>query len=105
MTNRPAATLCAVAVTVSVLSWNPTSTRNGPPPNPLCATAVGVGGERHGTVIAPCELPVGESVTTIPTTGVSGSPRPTPLLDATVEVRPFFAHRILMHNALISMIP
>ena len=105
MANRPAVTLCAVAVTVSVLSCNPTSTSIAPSPNPLCTTSVGGGSELHGNVIEPCELPASQSIKTMPTTSVSESPPAPPRLDPTDAINSLFVHRMLMHNTLISMTP
>ena len=73
-------------------------------PNPLCTAGAG-GGELHGSVIEPCELPAGESIKTMPAISVSESPPATPRLDPTDAINSLFVHRMLMHNTLISMTP
>ena len=98
-------TLCSVAVAISVLIWNCTSTAAAPPTNPLCDIAVGVRGGLHGTVIEPCELPSSETFRSTPATTASEPPPASPQPDLTIAVASLFAHRILMGDTLISMIP
>lgn len=94
----------AVAVAVSVLAWNPASTSTTPPASRLCAVGVS-GGGLHGAFIEPCELPSGEPFKSTPTTSASETTPPRRHVDVTVAIAPLFAHRILMRNALLSMIP
>ena len=97
--------LAATAMAIGVLALSPALATTPPEASGLCAVGVGVGGGLHGTVVEQCDASHREAFT--PMAGISRieSP-PTAAFEALMlAISSLVTHRILMHNAQISVIP
>jgi len=103
--SRMTVPLAAAAMAIGVLALSPAMASTPPAASGLCAAGVGVGGGLHGTVVEQCDASHKETLT--PMAGISRieSLPPAAVVALMVAISSLFSHRILMHNALISMIP
>ena len=103
--SRMTVPLAAAAMAIGVLALSPAMASTPPATSGLCAAGVGVGGGLHGTVVEQCDASHREAFTPMADISRIESPRPAAFEALMVAISSLFAHRILVHNALISMIP
>jgi len=105
--SRMTVPLAAAAMAMGVLALSPAVASTPPAASGLCAAGVGVGvgGGLHGTVVEQCDASHQEAFTPMAGMSRTESPPPAAFEALMVAISSPFAHRILIHNALISMIP
>ena len=96
--------ICSAVAVIGVLACIPAEASTETSSSGLCAVGIGAG-RLHGTVVEPCGVVDRAVLRADLTPSDAEPPAPSAHRDPMIEIGSLFVSRILIRNALLSMVP